>query len=96
MCSVILILEEIHRKKYVLTDLNPDRFVYDTKNNRLVLTQLMSLNKTKEYCRSHLSSYHYCAPEALMMDVVAPQADFYSLGLLAYEMMTQDKAMSEE
>jgi len=56
------------------------------------LLEIINPVKIDSYCNSCVISKvsPYSAPEILLRDKVYAECDFYSLGIIIYEMMTQD------
>lgn len=79
----------------MICDLSPDHVVYDADTHNLRIVELLQLSKTGEFfdCSVVVDGNPYSAPEVLMMDIVQYESDFYSIGVIMYEMMTQRRAV---
>jgi len=90
-------LAAAHRERVIHRDVKPANILLEKETSRVVLTDfgvagiaesgsevITKLTKVGE----HVGDLRYMSPEQLRGDVVTEQTDIYSLGVVAYEMLT--------
>ncbi|MBC8098108.1 MAG: protein kinase [Armatimonadetes bacterium] len=82
-------LDYAHIQGVIHRDIKPSNIMI-TNDGRAVLTDFgLALNATEGTLGNTFGSVHYIAPEqAVSSKQAAPQSDFYSLGVVLYEMLT--------
>ncbi|KAJ5076207.1 non-specific serine/threonine protein kinase [Anaeramoeba ignava] len=88
--ELILALQHIHKAGFVHADLKPENILIDP-NGHIALIDFGS-SISKEIIESKkalpvLGSYQYMAPEALNIEKIGFEIDFWSLGAIIYEMV---------
>ncbi|KAG0737811.1 hypothetical protein G6F29_002179 [Rhizopus arrhizus] len=89
VAELILSLSHIHRQKIVHRDIKPDNILLDDKGHAHlsdfnVATQLTS---QKPYRQNRAGSLVYMAPEILLNKKYAEDVDWWSLGVMTYELL---------
>ena len=79
----------MHQQKFALTCLNPSNIIVEKSTGRFKLREMNNPLPIDEFYPSSIEYpiNRYSAPEILMMDEVLAESDFYSLGLILYEIM---------
>lgn len=90
-CEVLLALEELHRYNIIYRDLKPENIAFDCEGHiKLIDFGLVKIN-VKEKAKgadSFCGSYAYLAPEMIKKKGHGKAVDYYSLGIILYEMVT--------
>ena len=91
---VILALEYLHTNKIIHRDLKPENILFD-KNGYIHITDFSiakQLNNEPEEQVVHVSgSPGYMSPEAIFKEKHSYVSDFFSLGVICYEMMMKKR-----
>ena len=90
MCELILALEYLHKKDVIFRDLKPGNLLLD-KEGHIKLTDFgLSKEGVKDnfYTKSFCGSVGYLAPEILLNQKYGKSVDWYSLGVIFYEMLS--------
>ena len=76
----------------------PKNIIIETKTGNLKLLELVNPIPIDSYYPSNMIGdlNPYSAPEVIAMDYVRTESDYYSLGLIMYEIMKGKKAISLE
>ena len=94
VCCIMLGLEYLHTNKIIHRDLKPENILFD-KNGYIHLTDFgiaKQLNNEPEEHIIHVSgSPGYMAPETIFKEKHSYVSDFFSLGVVCYEMMTKKR-----
>ena len=94
VCCIMLGLEYLHTNKIIHRDLKPENIQY-YKNGYIHLTDFgiaKQLNNEPEEHIIHVSgSPGYMAPETIFKEKHSYVSDFFSLGVVCYEMMTKKR-----
>ncbi|KAJ5075232.1 non-specific serine/threonine protein kinase [Anaeramoeba ignava] len=85
--EIIYALKHIHKAGFIYRDLKPENILLD-KNGHICLTDFGIAKKIGKFSRtnSFCGSIGYIAPEVLTGQKYSFEVDFYSLGVLLYEM----------
>lgn len=104
--SVARLLEQIasglavaHRKGIVHRDIKPDNILLDEDRNAYLADfGIAKITSEREANTDHLmvGSPAYIAPEQVLGQVVSPQTDLYSLGIVIYELLMGKRPFQEE
>jgi serum/glucocorticoid-regulated kinase 2 len=89
-CEILLGLEHLHANGIVYRDLKPENILLDL-DGHIVLTDFgLSKKDMKRKSRTYsfCGSPEYISPEMLRNEGHGMSVDFYSLGVLLYEMLT--------
>lgn len=89
-CCLLLILEHLHSKGIIYRDLKPENIIVD-KDGYLKLLDFGTA-KILDKCKDNrtytvIGTPHYMAPEVILGKGYSFSADFWSLGVLIYEML---------
>ncbi len=91
LAQIASALDYAHSRKIIHRDLKPANIMV-TPDGRAILTDFgiaKALEGTQIARSSHLiGTPAYMSPEQIQSSVVTPQSDIYSLGIVAYEMLT--------
>lgn len=85
MAEISQALHHLHSIGVVYRDLKPENCLLDKKGH-LVLTDF-GLSSQEEKCRSILGTPEYSAPEVLMGKEYSYEADWWSFGVMMYDMV---------
>lgn len=84
--QVLLSLEYLHQMKIIYRDLKLENILIDrTGNVKMVDLGLARVLTKSEPCRSFCGTIHYLAPEIIAGKEYNEAVDWWSLGVLAYE-----------
>ena len=88
--EIISMLEDIHSIGIVYRDLKPENLVFDIYGHlKLVDFGLSTIQNSVDTGRETVcGSKGYMSPEAILQEYCGPVSDFYSLGIIIYEMLT--------
>jgi serine/threonine protein kinase len=81
-------LHHLHSVGVVYRDLKPENCMLDAEGH-VILTDF-GLSTQEEKCKSILGTPQYCAPEVLMGSEYSYKADWWSFGILMFDMITGD------
>ncbi len=101
--QVVSALTEVHRLGLVYRDLKPDNLMFRSQDE-LVLVDFGIVKSTRTGAASLVKTQHgqivgtpyYISPEQATDAPVTHRSDFYSLGVLMFEMLTGDKPYRAE
>lgn len=89
VAEVVLALEHLHRHDIVHRDLKPENIVLDADGHvRLTDFGLARMNFSKGRRRSFVGSAEYLAPETIQGEVQTKALDWWSLGVMLFEMLS--------
>lgn len=89
-CELILAIEHLHQKGYVYRDLKPENVLIDAdghvKLTDFGLSKLLNI-KEGETTKSFCGTPQYLAPEIMLKKGYNFMVDWWSLGILLFEMV---------
>ena len=90
IACIILAVEFLHRNNIIHRDIKPENILFDLNGyaylNDFGIAQVLS-EENNFQCKELSGTFCYMAPEALCGQEHSFPADYYSIGVLAYEMM---------
>jgi serine/threonine-protein kinase len=88
----------IHSKKIIHRDIKPENINIDRSGKIKLMDFGIAKAENVQLTRTGftLGTPYYMAPEQVLGRPLTPQADVYAYGLLLYELITENKAMSGE
>lgn len=88
ICEIILGLEYLHQNDVVFSDLTPRNIMFDD-NGHIRLTDFSSIKLTLKQDESSYvkDSIEYIAPEILQNTLISHSSDWWSLGIILYQML---------
>lgn len=91
MSQILLMIEHLHKNKVIYRDLKPENLMLDEKGN-LNLVDFGTAKKLKIEHRyktmTIIGTPHYMAPEIITGKGYSLAADWWSMGILLYEMIS--------
>ena len=83
-------LNVIHRAGYVHRDLKPENIIYDSRTDKVKITDLgfAIIYEKINPNEAPIGTLFYIAPEVLNAEVYDHRADIYSLGILIYQILS--------
>jgi serine/threonine protein kinase len=85
---LIVFLEQIHKQNIIYRTLNPNNILLDYKGNiKVVDFGNNKVNISDEYYLKNIMDIVYIAPEIIAKKKHNHTADFWSLGIIIYEMV---------
>lgn len=89
IAEVVLALEHIHKYDVVHRDLKPENIVLDGEGHvKITDFGLARSNFSRSRRRSFVGSAEYLAPETIQGDVQTKALDWWSVGVMLYEMLS--------
>ncbi len=91
IAELVLAIEELHRRKYIYRDLKPENILLDEVGHiKLGDFGLAAenINNPNQFARSFCGSPIYISPEILKYRKTYQCSDFYSMGVVLYELVT--------
>ncbi|KAL4656699.1 titin-like, partial [Arapaima gigas] len=84
-------LQFLHSKNYAHFDIRPDNIIYTTRKSSIV--KIIEMGQARllvpgENVRIQFTAPEYCAPEVHQHDVVSTVTDMWSVGVLAYVLLS--------
>jgi ligand-binding sensor domain-containing protein/tRNA A-37 threonylcarbamoyl transferase component Bud32 len=96
LAQVSDVLVSLHKENIIHRDLKPENIMLISKNNNPDYVKLLDFGIAKVPTFSHLTetgqilgTLPYMPPEVVSSGELSPSVDVYSLGIIAYEMLTQ-------
>ena len=88
--NILVILEYIHNKEVVFRDIKPENFLIDN-DGYLKITDFGSAKKICGYNKTYTlcGCAQYLSPEMILSKEYDKSIDFWSLGILIYELLTK-------
>lgn len=89
-CEILLAIEELHKYDIIFWDLKPENIILDCEGHiKLIDFGLAKINVTNQNkgAESFCGSHAYLAPEMILKNGHGKAIDYYSLGILLYEMI---------
>lgn len=85
MCELILAVEYLHRNGIIYRDIKPENILLDRRGH-VVLCDF-GLSKVGESANTYCGTPEYIAPEIIRNESYNESVDYYTLGVLLYEMV---------
>ena len=88
---LVLALEDIHSRNYIYRDLKPENLLIDQKGFLKLADFGLAANDIKtvqDYAKSFCGSPIYLSPEILKNKRTYKVSDFYTMGVVMYELLT--------
>ena len=86
--EIILALEYLHKKNIVYRDLKPENVLITSEGHIKLVDFGLSKRNVKKDCFTFCGTPEYLAPEIIMETGYNKIVDWWSLGILVYEMVT--------
>ena len=83
----MLALEYMHRHKIIHRDLKPENLVFDSQGFLRLTDMGISREVREDNHQDTSGTPGYMAPEVMMRKVHSYMADYFALGVIAYELM---------
>lgn len=93
---MLLLLQDIHAKRVVHGDIKPQNILVD--NGSFVLCDMFAsyhLNRPYFSVKTFCGTIRYASPEYMKDKTVAPAADYYSLGMTLFFLLTNFEPLDE-
>ena len=92
LAQIFLALEYLHENHVIYRDIKPENIMLDSEGHaRLIdfgLTKIGVSDNPQTFTRTLCGTNTYMAPEVVRKQPYGPTADWWSWGILAYDMMT--------
>ena len=100
--QLLLIVVELEQKQVVHRDIKPENVILDSNNQVWLIDFGIALDfsrtaLTDPSAKFALCTYGYAAPEQIhnMKAIISSKADLFSIGVMAYELLTQSHPFRE-
>lgn len=90
IAQIILALEDLHRRNFIYRDLKPENILIDKKGYLKLADFGLAANDIKsqnDFARSFCGSPIYLSPEILKSKRTYKVSDYYTLGVVMYELL---------
>ena len=92
---LLIVLEYLHDRDIIHRDLKPENVIID-EHGYPKLIDFGTAKIAKERCYTIIGTPHYMAPEVILGKGYTAMADYWSLGIMMYEMMCGKVPFGEE
>ncbi|EDO32267.1 predicted protein [Nematostella vectensis] len=86
MAEVVLALSHLHSTGIICRDLNPHNLLLD-ESGHILLTYFSVWDEVERHVDESAREQRYCAPELSSLEEVRASADWWSVGVLMYELL---------
>ncbi len=92
LAEIFMALEYLHEHNVIYRDIKPENIMLDNEGHvRLIdfgLTKIGVSESPTSFTRTLCGTNSYMAPEVIKKDLYGPSADWWSFGVLAFDMLT--------